>query len=308
MCNNNSNNNSNNKPEHHISSDLFDDETDKFDDLLRYHSQDDGDLEGPLPITGSLLGTNGRNSGGPPGFSLGGSDGGGGMTSGLLAYAPQQSSGSTTGGTTTGTAGGIAGRASPLRNQSQSQSMHHPRTGSFDRDSREGRGSEGMSHTQTHTDDTSSSSSSSAGGSGGSSTAVVTLSFTVRCSLDFHNPMQVASVRMASSLFNHWSLDHALPMRRSVGDSDVYGLNVEVPLYLPYFSFKYVITDVDGLVWMEPGAPVVMDVSQRVQLERQFRQRHGGGGGGEKMALEQEDVLRAYVPVPPGPFLYASSD
>lgn len=135
---------------------------------------------------------------------------------------------------------------------------------------------------------------------------ILTLSFTVRCAVDFRHPMQVASVRMASSLFGRWSLEQALPMRRADGDSDVFGINVEVPPYLPHFTFKYVITDIDGKMWMESGPPVVMNVSQRLQYEQhQHRRNHQSD---MKLVLQQSDVLMSYVSVPPGLFLFGDSD
>ena len=72
---------------------------------------------------------------------------------------------------------------------------------------------------------------------------VITLSFTVRCALDIHQSLNVTCVRMASSLFSGWSLDQSLPMHQSTNDANVYVVNVEVPVYLPHFAFKYITTD-----------------------------------------------------------------
>ena len=141
---------------------------------------------------------------------------------------------------------------------------------------------------------------------------IVTLTFTVRCSFGFRQKINVDSVRMASSLFGRWSLDHSLPMRRSMGDADVFGLNVEVPAYLPHFAFKYVITDVDGKMWVERGGPVVMDVGHRLQQEQLQRQRaniHDPTMDLTKsIVLDQDDIIRSCVSVPPGPYLYGSNE
>jgi hypothetical protein len=133
---------------------------------------------------------------------------------------------------------------------------------------------------------------------------ILTLSLTVRLMIDFRHPIQVADVCMASSLFGRWSLASALPMRCSSGDVDVYGLNIEVPSYLPYFTFKYVITDTDGKRWMEHGAPVVMDIGQRLHQQQHHRQRMSNN----KLFLEQENVIRSFTLAPPGLFLYGENE
>mmetsp|Transcript_8589 Transcript_8589/g.14546 ORF Transcript_8589/g.14546 Transcript_8589/m.14546 type:complete len:1837 (-) Transcript_8589:4-5514(-) len=266
----------------HLDKDFFHHDNDKYDDLMQPSRWHDDHSTRHESIGGGRGGEVVMSHGAPPGFNSVGQnsldhseDLSNGLSRDLLAYAPQNRSNSRIGG----------GHA-----RDDGSMMSHDQ----------------MSHVQSTIPRQSHSHDSHDADNGSQSHDILTLTFTVRCAVDFRHQMQVASVSMASSLFGGWSVDQALPMRRSAGKDDVYGINVEVPSYLPHFTFKYIITDVEGNMWMEHGGPVVMNVSQRLQREQRQKGRHNLSDA--RPVLHQEDVLMSYVSIPPGPFLYGNGN
>jgi hypothetical protein len=72
-----------------------------------------------------------------------------------------------------------------------------------------------------------------------------------------------------------------MPMRCSLATPELWGLTIELPKDVSHFAFKYVATDSSGVLWIEPGAPRVIDI-HKASRERELR------GGGD---IEQEDAF-----------------
>ena len=54
-------------------------------------------------------------------------------------------------------------------------------------------------------------------------------------------------------------------MRCSLANPELWGLTVEIPRDLPYFTFKYFALDSTGVMWIEPGSPRLVDLTVELQ-------------------------------------------
>lgn len=70
----------------------------------------------------------------------------------------------------------------------------------------------------------------------------------------------VCLVQIASSEYGQWHTSAAVSMRCSLANPEMWGLTIDIPKTKSHFAYKYVAIDSDGVLWIDPGTPRVIDL------------------------------------------------